>query len=72
MASISKRGKTWQTKVSYYDDNGDRKWVTKGGFRTKAEASVYVTDIEKHKNDGDLKIDNTMLFADYFWNWFET
>ena len=37
MASIYKRGKTWAYKVYYYD-NGERKYVSQSGFRTKAEA----------------------------------
>lgn len=37
MASITKRGKTWAYRVYYYE-NGERKYVSQSGFRTKAEA----------------------------------
>ena len=37
MASITKRGKTWAYRVYYYDE-GKRKYVSKSGFKTKAEA----------------------------------
>ncbi|MFU0844508.1 MAG: hypothetical protein ACFWT8_08245 [Lacticaseibacillus casei] len=35
MASISKRGKKWQYRVSYKDNDGTRKYVNKGGFPQK-------------------------------------
>ena len=40
MASITKRGKVWQYRISYYDSDGKRKTINKSGFRTKAEATA--------------------------------
>ena len=40
MASITKRGKVWQSRISYYDSDGKRKTINKSGFRTKAEATA--------------------------------
>ena len=46
MANISKADKTWRYRVSYYDDAGKRKWITKSGFRTKAEATAVAVKVE--------------------------
>lgn len=32
--------------MSYYDDAGKRKWITKSGFRTKEEANAAAIKIE--------------------------
>ncbi len=35
MASITKRGKTWFVRVSFYDANNERQFANQGGFKTK-------------------------------------
>lgn len=72
MASITKRGKTWQAKVYYYDDQGVRHAKSKGGFKTQSAAKYYALDIQKRSFDGVLKIDSDTYFPEYFWNWFQT
>lgn len=72
MASITKRGDTWQAKVYYYDENGIRHAKSKSGFKTQSEAKYYALDIQKRSFDGVLKIDSDTYFPEYFWNWFQT
>lgn len=72
MASITKRGKTWQAKVYYYDEQGKRHAKSKDGFKTRSEAKYYALDIQKRSFDGVLKIDSGTYFPEYFWNWFQT
>ena len=38
MASYRKRNGKWQFRITYKDDQGQRKEIPRGGFRTKAEA----------------------------------
>lgn len=45
MASITKRGSTWQYSVSRTIE-GKYKPIRKGGYRTKKEASVAAAQIE--------------------------
>ncbi|MCS3486088.1 MULTISPECIES: Arm DNA-binding domain-containing protein [Bacillus] len=45
MASIQKRGKTYQFTVSR-TVNGKSKSIRKGGFRTKKEAQIAAAEIE--------------------------
>lgn len=72
MASITKRGKSWQARISYKDADGKFKTKTHGGFRTKSVATAWANQFEVDKNNGDLVVDTPPLFPDYFWSWFET
>ena len=40
MANFRKRGKTWQFRLSYKDNNGEYKKFEKGGYKTKKEAAA--------------------------------
>ena len=46
MAYYCKRGKTWQARVSWYED-GKRKYKTKSGFSTKALAKKWSIEAER-------------------------
>lgn len=72
MASITKRGKAWQARMSYQDQQGNFKVKTTGGFKTKREASEFANQFEVDRDTGELIIDASPLFKDYFWSWFET
>lgn len=72
MASIVKRNKTWQVRISYQDQNNEHKVALKGGFATKKEASVFAAQAEVKKSTGKLIIPEPQLFSDYFEEWFET
>lgn len=72
MASYRKRGKTWQYRVTYIDDNGDRRELSKSGFTTKAEARVAAEKVEYELNIGVNVEKGEMLFLDYYKQWIET
>ena len=68
MASITKRGKTWAYRVYYYDE-GKRKYVSKSGFKTKAEAKDASILKENELLVGKNVSKEQMLLADYMENW---
>ena len=70
MASITKRGKTYQYTVSHYVD-GEYKPIRKGGFKTKREASVAAALIEGELAQGTQPIVKKTVFVDYFEEWIE-
>ena len=51
LASIRKRGKYWQAKVYYYDENHKRHAKSLSGFTTKREASAWATDMQNGLNN---------------------
>lgn len=69
MAFYRKRGNKWQARITYYD-NGVKKEVSKGGFKTKSEAKRYAVDMEHRLNNG--KQPTTISFPDYFDEWLQT
>lgn len=68
MASITKRGKTWAYRVYYYDE-GKRKYVSKSGFKTKAEAKDASILKENELLVGKNVSKEQILLADYMENW---
>lgn len=73
---IRKRGKTYTVQVVYYITDKEtgkkqRKFATKSGFRTKAEAKLYEDKLNLEKHDGTLTIENP-LFNTYFNDWCDT
>lgn len=72
MASITKRGKVWQYRISYYDSDGKRKWINKSGFRTKAEATAEARLTEANLIHGYDLESATTEFRRYFKRWYET
>jgi integrase len=68
MASIQKRGKTYQYTVSH-TINGKSKPIRKGGFRTKKEAQIASAEIEANLAKGIIPSLKPMPFDDYFYNW---
>lgn len=52
MASFEKRGNKWRFKVHFKDHNGDKKYITKSGYRTKTEAKKAAIEIESKLNKG--------------------
>ena len=70
LASITKRGSTWQYTVSRVE-NGKYKPIRKGGFRTKKEAAVAAAQIEANIVQG-VFIKKDISFAQYFLEWFQT
>lgn len=72
MASITKRGKVWQYRISYYDSDGKRKTINKSGFRTKAEATAEARLTEADLIHGYDLESATTEFRRYFQRWYET
>ncbi|MFN7249559.1 MAG: Arm DNA-binding domain-containing protein [Anaerobacillus sp.] len=68
MASIQKRGNTYQYTVSRLVD-GKSKPIRKGGFRTKKEAQVAAAEIEAQLNKGIVPHLKSIPFDGYFEKW---
>ncbi|WP_075981315.1 tyrosine-type recombinase/integrase [Bacillus massilinigeriensis] len=68
MASIQKRGKTYQFTVSH-TVNGVAKPIRKGGFKTKKEAQIAAAEIEAQLSKGILPHLKPMPFDEYFEKW---
>ncbi|MEL3962370.1 site-specific integrase [Lysinibacillus endophyticus] len=68
MASIQKRGKTYQYTVSYIV-NGKQKPIRKGGFRTKKEAQLAAAEIEAQLAKGHNPIQIKIPFDRHFEEW---
>lgn len=63
MASFRKRGSTWQYRIKYIDSlTRESKEISKGGFKTKKEASIAASAEEvKISNGLELDRDNVQL-----------
>jgi integrase len=68
MASIQKRGKTYQYTVSRMV-NGKSKPIRKGGFRTKQEAKVAASEIEAQLSKGIVPHLKPVPIDEYFDKW---
>lgn len=68
MASIQKRGKTYQFTVSR-TVNGKSKPIRKGGFRTKKEAQIAAAEIESQLSKGLLPHLTPVPIDEYFDKW---
>ena len=68
MASIQKRGKTYQYTVSH-TVNGKTKLYRKGGFRTKKEAQIVAAEVEAKLAKGIIPTLQKIPFNEYFKNW---
>lgn len=71
MASITKRGKSWQYRIVRLDSHGEKVSISKSGFRTKAEALAESKIVEADLLHGyDLESSRTK-FRRYFQKWYE-
>lgn len=69
MASITKRGGSWQYRVSYKDKDGKRKYINLSGFPTKKAASIAAAEVERQYSRGaDLSAHNVTLI-EYWDRW---
>lgn len=71
MASFIKRGSTWQVKIAY-QSNGSKKWLTKQGFKTKAEAKSFAIEREAELLKGIDPSKSSLRFVDYYLDWYHT
>lgn len=70
MAYYRKRGKSWQARVSWYED-GKRKYKTKSGFSTKALAKKWSIEAERKLSLG-INIEKKISLIEYYDHWVET
>lgn len=71
MASFKKRGKTWEYIISTKDPaTGKYKRITKGGFRTKAEASNSAMNKEHLIKQGYI-LNTKISLVSYFKEWLD-
>jgi integrase len=68
MASIQKRGKTYQYTISRMV-NGKQNPIRKGGFRTKKEAQIAAAEVETELLKGVTPNLKPIPFVEYFENW---
>lgn len=76
MASYSKRknkGKTvWQYRISYQNELGESKEITKSGFPTKTAAKAAAEIVETEMRESTNIVEADMLFTEYYHNWLTT
>lgn len=65
-----KRGKKWQARITWRDDNGKLHQKSKSGFDTKQQAKQYAAKLETQKNEG-MEILQDPTFVSYFEQWFK-
>jgi len=72
MASISKRGKSWQARISFKDHDGTYHQKAQN-FKTKKAATEYAVKVEADIDKGILPADlrASHIFAEYFFKWYE-
>lgn len=68
MASFRRRGDRWEFRIREKDLVGDDP-ISKGGFRTKAEAKAAADKLEYELRMGVHSNDGNMLFSDYYERW---
>ena len=70
MAFFRKLDSGWEYRISYKDMNGKFKEKSKRGFRTKKEAEIAASEIEKELVNGII-VDKEQTLADYYSSWSE-
>ncbi len=65
MAHFEKRGATWRAQVSWYDDQGKRRFKTKQGFLTKSAARKWANEMEVAKDDNRISDQNPTFAQAY-------
>lgn len=69
---LEKRGSGWQYSFEGNKINGKRKRITKGGFKTKAEATAAGTKLmSEYLEDGRTFVPSRISFNDYLDFWME-
>ncbi|WP_164848066.1 site-specific integrase [Lacticaseibacillus hulanensis] len=72
MASYQKRNGLWRYRVSWRDNDGVRHAKTKGGFRTKTEASAEATKLEADLVTGTDLGKRATTLVKYWHDWYTT
>lgn len=69
MASIKKRNSGWQARLRV-NKNGKLISISKQGFRTKKEATIWANKQEVKDYNGETVLESDQSLPDYFINWF--
>jgi integrase len=69
VASFRKRGNTWTFQLETRDDKGNRKQITKGGFRTKKEAQLKAAQIQQEIENGNYYEQKDINIGEFFAEW---
>jgi hypothetical protein len=68
-----KRGKTW---TAIYDEGvneqGDRRQIWRGGFKTKADAEQFLTGVLGELDKGTYVQPSKLTVSEYLTTWVET
>lgn len=68
--AIYKRGKVWYARLYWRDKADKRHSKSKGGFKTKSEASTWYAEAKAKLAKGyDIK--SNPVFVDYYWHFYE-
>lgn len=67
----TKSGKTYTARLSYQDKDGKNKRKSKSGFKNKSAAKAWLAEQETLKNQGANMSDGSILFVNYFENWYK-
>jgi integrase len=68
--AVFKRGKYWYARV-WWETKEGKDSETRGHFLTKKEAQMWYSD-QKAKLENGFKLKSNPVFADYFWQWYQT
>ena len=69
MASFRKRGNNWTFQIETRDEQGNRKQITKSGFRTKKEAQLKAAQLEQEIANGTFYEQKEMNVGEFFAEW---
>lgn len=68
MANFMKRGKKWQARITWRDNDGKLHQKSKSGFDTKQQAKQYAAKLEANRLSG-RNIEKDPTFSEYFEQW---
>lgn len=69
MATFRKRGSSWTYQIEYKDEDGHRKQLSKGGFKTKKDAQTAAAEIELKISKHEFYQNKKMTVADFLDKW---
>ena len=70
MINVRKRGNVYEYRAEIAPINGKRKWISKSGFKTKAEAEkAGIIAYNEYTQTGHNFTPNTMSYSDYLDYW---
>jgi len=72
MVNVRKRGNVYEYRTEIAPVDGKRKWISKSGFRTKAEAEkAGIMAYNEYMQTGHKFVPSSMSFSDFLDYWFK-